>query len=98
MFFSLHLSLTFSLSFPDLEYSMSKSKASLITLISGSVVVLGLLVSTGGSIYTVDQGERRRPALRRGTQGGRSRPVLQSRADAGIAVATTNTALRQVYP
>ena len=34
------------------------SKAPLITLIAGSAVVLGILVSTGGSMYTVDQGER----------------------------------------
>lgn len=77
---------------------MSKNKIPLITLIGGSAVVPGLLVSTGGSIYTVDQGERWRPALRRGQQGGRSRPALQSRADAGIDAATANTALRQVYP
>ena len=77
---------------------MSKSKSPLITLIGGSVVVPGLLVSTGGSIYTVDQGERRHPALRRGKQGGRSRPALQNRVDAGIDAATANTALRQVYP
>ena len=37
---------------------MSSSKVPLITLIAGSAVVLGILVSTGGSMYTVDQGER----------------------------------------
>ena len=34
------------------------SKAPLVTLIAGSAVVLGIFVSTGGSMYTVDQGER----------------------------------------
>ena len=35
-----------------------KSKAPLITLIISAAVVLILLMTTGGSMYTVDQGER----------------------------------------
>ena len=40
------------------EPPMSSSKAAPSTLIARNAVVLGILVSTGGSMYTVDQGER----------------------------------------